>query len=60
MPQSEELRELANLGQDAAQLLFEMTAMEDSGDAVDEMLQKAKELQVSFCPDSCPHKMFMK
>ena len=46
--QSEEMRELANLTQDAAELLFEMTAMGDSGDAVEEMLQKAKQLQVSF------------
>lgn len=38
---------MATLTQDAAELLYEMTVMGDSGDAVQEMLEKAKQLQVS-------------
>ena len=44
------MHELAMLTQDAAELLFEMTAMGDSGDAVCEMLEKAEQLQVSSRP----------
>ena len=37
---------MAKLAMEAAELLFEMTAMGDAGDGVREMVQKAKQLQV--------------
>ena len=43
--QSEELRESAKLAMEAAELIFEMTAMGDSGENVKEMVQNAKQLQ---------------
>ena len=39
---------LAGLANDAAGLLFELAAMQDSGDAAKEMLTKSEQLQVSI------------
>ena len=44
--QGDELRQLAALGREAAEILWEMAAMQDSGDAAKEMLDKTAQLQV--------------
>lgn len=43
---------LAGLANDAAGLLFELAAMQDSGDAAKEMLTKSEQLQVSIVQGS--------
>ena len=45
---------MAKLAMEAAELLFEMTAMGDAGDGVKEMVQKAKQLQVRVPVSSVP------
>ena len=46
--QGEDLRQLAALGREAAEILWEMAAMQDTGDAAKEMLDKSAQLQVRF------------
>lgn len=46
--QSDELRQLVLLGREAAELMWEMAALQDHGDAAAEMAVKSVELQVKF------------
>ena len=46
LPQGDELRQLTALSREAAEILWEMTAMGDAGDAAQEMLEKSTTLQV--------------
>ena len=49
------MRQLAALGREAAEILWEMAAMQDSGDAAKEMLDKTAQLQARLllpCPSS--------
>ena len=48
MVQGEELRQLAALSREAAEILWEMAAMQDAGDAAQEMLEKSTTLQACF------------
>ena len=50
--QSEELRQLAALSREAAEILWEMAAMQDAGDAAQEMLEKSTTLQVRLVLNS--------
>ena len=54
--QADEIRQMAGLSREAAELLWELTVMDDSAGAAEEMLQKAKLLQVGVCPlaGRCP------
>ena len=48
--QADEIRQMAGLSREAAELLWELTVMDDSAGAAEEMLRKAKLLQVGVCP----------
>ena len=57
--QSEELRQLAALSREAAEILWEMAAMQDAGDAAQEMLEKSTTLQVRLVSNSIELKASM-
>lgn len=44
--QSEDLRQLVALGREAAEIMWEMAALQDHGEAAAEMAVKSGELQV--------------
>lgn len=46
--QVQELRECGDLAKEAAEILWEMAAMGDTGDAAAEMLGKSQQLQVDI------------
>ncbi|KAK9804960.1 hypothetical protein WJX73_003788 [Symbiochloris irregularis] len=46
--QGDDMRQLAALGREAAEILWEMAAMNDSGDAAKEMLDKTAQLQAQL------------
>ena len=50
--QADELRALTELAQEAGGILWEMAAMQDTGEAAAEMLSKSEQLQVSLS-DAC-------
>ena len=43
--QADELRALAGLARDAAEILFEMAALQDESEAAQDMLEKSQQLQ---------------
>ena len=47
--QADELRALAGLARDAAEILFEMAALQDESEAAQDMLEKSQQLQVLSC-----------
>ncbi len=46
--QADELRALAGLARDAAEILFEMAALQDESEAAQDMLEKSQQLEVRF------------
>ena len=46
LSQADELRALAGLAREAAEILFEMAALQDESEAAHDMLEKSQQLQV--------------
>ena len=46
--QGDELRGLAGLARDAAEILFEMAALRDESEAAQDMLEKVQQLEVRY------------